>query len=93
MSRLCFYVTYDSGLTGGNKDITEGSQSGRVFSMLLVAKYILLGMYFVSKINKHQNKRKQKRGSVWGGKTTCTKSVLFQKEIMTIPITIYDLVA
>ena len=55
MSRSCSNVTYDSGLTGGNKDITTGPQSGRVFSIVLVAKCILLTTYFVSKINKYQN--------------------------------------
>jgi hypothetical protein len=55
MPRPCSNVTYDSGLTGGNKDITEGPQPGRAFSMPLVAKYILLTTYFKSKMNKYQN--------------------------------------
>ena len=55
MSRSCSNVTYDSGLPGGNKDITEGRQSGRVFCMPLAAKYILFTIYFISLTNKYQN--------------------------------------
>jgi len=55
MSRSCSNVKYDSGLTGGNKDITEGPQLGRVFFMPFVAKCILLTTYFISKINKYRN--------------------------------------
>jgi hypothetical protein len=55
MSRSCSNVTYNSGLTRGKKDITEGPQSGRVFSMQLEAKYSLLTTNFMSKINKYQS--------------------------------------
>jgi hypothetical protein len=48
-------VTYDSGLPGGNKDINEGPQSGRVFFMPLVAKYVLLTTYFIFIIDNYRN--------------------------------------
>jgi hypothetical protein len=38
MFRSCSNITFNFGFSGGNKDVTEGPQSGRMFSMPWVAK-------------------------------------------------------